>query len=187
MDAQAIEPTTAAPPGDAPAEAAPGEPIAADGSPVGPETLQGDDGPGAPVAEMAAGAGSMAAEIATADRSAARNLTRGTVLATDVEFARSFGARFMGLMGRRSLPEGAGLYLAGNGIHMLFMRFPIDALFVSAENGEGHRRVLAARSDLRPWTGLVPFIRHAAAVLELPAGTLASSGTHVGDIIAISG
>jgi uncharacterized membrane protein (UPF0127 family) len=115
----------------------------------------------------------------------ARNLTRHSVLAERLEIARSFWARFMGLMGRASLGDGDGLFLAGNGIHMFFMRFPIDAVFVSSEDGEGRRRVIAVHERLSPWTGLVPLVRGAAAVIELPVGAVASSGTRVGDEVAL--
>lgn len=91
----------------------------------------------------------------------AHNITRGSVVAERVEVASSFGARFMGLMGRASLPTGTGLFLAGNGIHMFFMRFAIDAVFVSSEDGDGGRRVVAIREGLRPWAGIVPLVRGA--------------------------
>ena len=66
-----------------------------------------------------------------ARRGVARNLDRGTVLAERLETAGSLWGKFMGLMGRPSLPAGDGLWLpASNGIHMMFMRFPIDAVFV---------------------------------------------------------
>ena len=62
----------------------------------------------------------------------ARNLDRDTVLAGRLETAASLWAKFLGLMGRPTLPAGDGLWLpASNGIHMMFMRFPIDAVFVS--------------------------------------------------------
>jgi hypothetical protein len=115
----------------------------------------------------------------------ALNLTRHAVLAERLEVARSFWARFVGLMGRAELGAGSGLFLAGNGIHMFFMRFPIDAVFVSSEDGEGRRRVVAVHERLAPWTGLVPLVRGAAAVIELPAGTVAASGTCVGDEVAL--
>ena len=61
----------------------------------------------------------------------ARNLTRGRVLAASVEDAAGLWAKFMGLMGRPSLARDAALWLPdSNGIHMMFMRFPIDAVFV---------------------------------------------------------
>ena len=93
----------------------------------------------------------------------------------------------MGLMGRRSLPDGRGLFLPGeNGIHMFFMRFPIDAVFVGRAAADGTRAVVAARTGLRPWTGIVPLIRGADGVLELPAGTVVRTATQRGDSIRIA-
>ena len=117
----------------------------------------------------------------------ARNETRGTTLADSVETAASLWARFMGLMGRRSLPGGHALWLTGtNGIHMFFMRFPIDAVFLSAPAADGARTVLAARRALRPWIGMVPLVRGAAGVLELPVGVIEASRTAAGDIVRIA-
>ena len=116
----------------------------------------------------------------------ARNLTRGTELASRVDLADSFGARFRGLMGRPSLPPGGGLWLTGtSNIHMFFMRFPIDAIFVARPAADGSRRVVAVCTGLRPWTGIVWYARGADACLELPAGAAAASGTIVGDVIAM--
>ncbi len=147
----------------------------------------------------------------------ARNLTRDTDLATSLEVASSLWAKFMGLMGRAELPAGAGLWLpASNGIHMMFMRFPIDAVFVgrpgtgsaagadtaaaagpgaaagygpaaAAGAGPGELRpVLSVHRNLRAWTGLVPLVRGAHGVLELPVGTIDASGTQVGDVIRLA-
>jgi len=118
----------------------------------------------------------------------ARNVSRGTPLAERLEDGGSFWAKFMGLMGRASLPAGDGLWLPGeNGIHMLFMRFPIDVVFVSppADGSSGRRRVLSVRRALPPWHGVVWRVGGANGVLELPAGTIEASGTVVGDEIAI--
>jgi uncharacterized membrane protein (UPF0127 family) len=71
---------------------------------------------------------------------------------------------------------------------MMFMRFPIDAVFVGrpvAEAG-GARAVVSVHRGLRTWTGLVPFVRGAHGVLELPVGTIDASGTQVGDLVEIS-
>ena len=115
-----------------------------------------------------------------------RNLTRGTDLATRVQLADSFGARFMGLMGRPPLPPGNGLWLTRtSNIHMFFMRFPIDAVFLGRPAADGTRRVAAVHPRLRPWIGVVWYARDGDACLELPAGTAAASGTSVGDVIAI--
>ena len=123
--------------------------------------------------------------LADAGRPHAFNETRGTVLATDVEHARSFAARFMGLMGRASLAPGNALWLDGNGIHMFFMRFPIDAVFVARPASDGTRRVLSTHRAVRPWIGLVPFVRGAHGVLELPVGVIDASGTAPGDSIRL--
>jgi uncharacterized membrane protein (UPF0127 family) len=118
----------------------------------------------------------------------AHNVSRGTQLAERLENGASFWAKFMGLMGRASLPVGDGLWLPGeNGIHMLFMRFPIDVVFVSesSDASSGRRKVLSVRRSLPPWRGVVWRVGGAKGVLELPAGTIEASGTTVGDEIAI--
>jgi uncharacterized protein len=117
--------------------------------------------------------------------SAAANETRGTLLAEHVETATSLWGRFMGLMGRRSLPSGHGLWLGGNGIHMMFMRFPIDAVFLGRAAPDGLRPVVSVHRGLRPWTGLVPLVRGAEGVLELPVGTIDASGTARGDVVRL--
>jgi len=116
-------------------------------------------------------------------------------------------AKFLGLMGRSDLPAGAGLWLpASNGIHMMFMRFAIDAVFVGKADASGSagdpgsgdgdpaspvvrpgdvRPVVSVHRGLRAWTGLVPLVRGAHGVLELPVGTIDATGTQVGDRIRI--
>ncbi len=117
----------------------------------------------------------------------ARNLTRGTSVAADLELAESFWARFRGLMGRRGMPAESGLWLPGSpSIHMLFMRFPIDCVFLGREEPDGGRNVVGLRRDLRPWTGVVWWVRGGAGTLELPVGTIDASGTQVGDRVVIA-
>ena len=116
----------------------------------------------------------------------ARNLTRGTTLATHVEVAASLWAKFMGLMGRRALEPGFALWLpASNGIHMFFMRVPIDVVFLGRAAPDGARPVVAVRRDLKPWTGIVPLVRGADGCLEAPVGVIDASGTAVGDRVVI--
>src|SRR4051812_23926262 len=124
--------------------------------------------------------------MASPARGQARNLERDTVLAGRLETAGSLWAKFMGLMGRPSLAAGEGLWLpASNGIHMMFMRFPIDAVFVSKAATDGSREVRSVHRSLRAWTGLVPLVRGADGVLELPVGTIDATGTEVGDRVEV--
>ena len=116
-----------------------------------------------------------------------RNVERQTILAEQVESADSLWAKFCGLMGRPSLAEGSGLWLAGsNGIHMMFMRFAIDAVFVGKPEADGSREVLAIRRALPPWRGIVWLVRGANGTLELPVGTIDRSQTSVGDFLRFS-
>jgi uncharacterized protein len=117
---------------------------------------------------------------------AARNETRGTVLAERLAIASSLWGRFRGLMGRSALPDGDGLFLTGtNGIHMFFMRFPIDAVFVGKAGSDGLRPVLSVHRGIRPWVGLVPLVRGADGVLELPVGAVDASATVPGDALRL--
>ena len=107
--------------------------------------------------------------------------SRGVVVASHVGMATSFWGRFRGLMGRASLAAGEGLYLPSASIHMLFMRFPIDALFLAKADAQGLRTVVALHHRLPPWRGLVLPVRGASGVVELPAGTLKAAGLERGD------
>ncbi len=121
-----------------------------------------------------------------ATRPRARNLTRKTVLATDVEVAAGLWGKFKGLMGRATLPDGSGLWLPdSNGIHMMFMRFAIDALFLGRAEADGARPVVSVHERLPAWRGLVLLVRGAKGVLELPVGTIETTSTAVGDRIAL--
>ena len=115
------------------------------------------------------------------------NLTRdGSPLADRLEAANSLWARFMGLMGRAGLADGAGLWLpGGNGIHMMFMRFPIDCVFLAKPAADGSRAVVAVRRALPPWRGIVWYVRGADGTLELPIGTIDRTGTTVGDHVRL--
>jgi hypothetical protein len=117
---------------------------------------------------------------------AARNRTRSTVLASDVEVASGLWGKFKGLMGRATLPDGSALWLPdSNGIHMMFMRFGIDAVFLGRAEADGTRPVVSVHERLPVWRGLVPLVRGAHGVLELPVGTISATGTAVGDRIAL--
>ena len=99
----------------------------------------------------------------------------GAQVAAKVEVAESPWRRFVGLMGRRELPDGFGLCIRPcNAIHMFFMRIPLDVAFV-----DGDGRVLRAYHGLRPWR-ISRIVFGAKAVIELPSGVLANAGVGAG-------
>jgi uncharacterized membrane protein (UPF0127 family) len=78
--------------------------------------------------------------------------------------ADTFTRRFLGLMGRRGLPQGVGLlFVPGGSIHTAFMRFPIDAVFIDTAG-----TVVAVTEHVKPWRGADG--HGARFVLELAAG-----------------
>ena len=107
------------------------------------------------------------------------NSTRGTVVASSGRRATGFWDRSRGLLGRKSFESGDGLLIDPcSGIHTFFMAFPIDAVFVDREGTVVHLvREISPQRVSR-------YVFKARAVLELPAGTIRSTGTRVGDTIA---
>jgi uncharacterized membrane protein (UPF0127 family) len=96
--------------------------------------------------------------------------------------ADGFATRFLGLMGRRALPPDEGLLLApGGSIHTLFMRFPLDVVFVGADG-----TALGIRRRLRPWR-FARAPRGTRYVLELTAGGQAAGGLEEGSQLELEG
>ncbi len=86
--------------------------------------------------------------------------------------------RMRGLLGRRYLREGEGMVLRpGWSIHTAFMRFPIDAVFLDAD-----QVVMKIEHDVRPWRTVS--CRGAREVVELAAGECRRRGLEVGDRVA---
>lgn len=107
------------------------------------------------------------------------NASRGTVVAERVRVARSAWARGRGLMLRASLAPGTGLLIDPCGsIHSMWMRFPIDVLYVDRDHV-----VVRTAEAMPPWR-IGPLRTGARYVIELPAGTIAASRTATGDRLA---
>src|SRR2546430_5506696 len=88
----------------------------------------------------------------------------GRVRAERLQVPRTFVGRGLGLMFRRGLDDGEGMWITPcNGIHMFGMRFAIDAVFV-----DRRLRVVRVYRNLRPWRG-VPVVLGAPSVVELPS------------------
>ena len=109
------------------------------------------------------------------------NLTRGTAVAERCRVAASLRDRTVGLLATPGLEAGEGLLIEHTqSIHMFFMRYPIDVIFLDRD-----ARVTRTVAALRPWR-VVWWARGARDCLELPIGALAASGTVKGDQLVVS-
>ena len=103
----------------------------------------------------------------------------GTVVCERCELAERGLAKMRGLLGRDSLEPGTGMLIdAAPSVHMFFMRFPIDVVFLDRD-----RKVVRVVQGLRPWR--IAGARRAVAALELPSGAAAGAGLEVGDVLVV--
>jgi uncharacterized membrane protein (UPF0127 family) len=106
------------------------------------------------------------------------NKSKGTVIAHDLKVANSFIRRFVGLMGRSQLPAGQGLLLTKcNSIHMCFMQFSLDIVFI-----DDSRKVAHLIKGIPPWR-ISGIVKNAKSTIELPVGTIEASMTEIGDLL----
>jgi uncharacterized protein len=113
----------------------------------------------------------------------ALNQTRAIVLCERLEEAGGMAGKSRGLLGRNGLQADAGmLFEAGRlepfmCMHMLFMRFAIDVVFLNRAG-----KVIRINHNLRPWR-ISSVVWRAHRALEIAAGSAARSQTEVGDQI----
>ena len=108
------------------------------------------------------------------------NQTRGTVIATDVRFARTIGERTRGLLDWEEILPGQALVISPcKAIHMFGMRFPIDVLFVGRDGV-----VLRAIEGIKPGQMTRVYFR-ARLTIELPVGAIRASKTAAGDVLQL--
>lgn len=109
-----------------------------------------------------------------------KNTTKNIVVVTALKRADTFTTRLFGLIPRSGLHSDEGLWLEPCAmIHTCFMRFDIDAVFVSAD-----LRVLKIYPALKPWR-FSAWVRDARSVIELPSGKAAGILTE-GDNLEVS-
>ncbi len=103
------------------------------------------------------------------------NTTRQTVLADRLETADQGANRRKGLLGRKGLAPGEGLWIRPcEAVHTFFMQFPIDLVYLDRK-----LRIRKLRSNVGPWRLSGCLTAH--SVLELPAGTIHATQTQLGD------
>jgi len=135
------------------------------------------------------------------------NTTRKTLVANNAEIADTFFFRMMGLLNRKSLkPQEALIITQCQSIHMLFMKFPIDVIFISShfttspaslptdEDKTSKRGFEMASNRSHQVVGLVkgikpfcfsPLFFKANAAIELPVNVIETSQTQLGDSLHI--
>lgn len=107
------------------------------------------------------------------------NKTKGTNLG-NADVADSFFSRFKGLMMVKNIERGLILKLPSDrsrrasGIHMFFMRIPLDVVFADSD------KKVVDTVTLDPWTTYTP-VAPARYVIELEKGKLTESNTEIGD------
>jgi len=104
----------------------------------------------------------------------------GKVLVDRLMVPKTFIGRGLGLMFRRRLDAGQGMWITPcNGIHMFFMNFALDVVFLDRQD-----RVKKVYQRLGRWR-VVPLVWGAHSVLELPAGSLQALGLERGEQLTV--
>ncbi len=73
-------------------------------------------------------------------------------IAKNIEICRTLTSQILGLMFRSQIQADYAMIFvlkkpSSAGIHMLFVRFPIDVIFLNEE------KIIVAMANLKPWTG----------------------------------
>lgn len=106
--------------------------------------------------------------------------TRGTTIGDNIELANTSLSRMFGLLGRKGLDAGGGLWIKpSSGVHTFFMGFSIDVI--------GLDRDLKV---MKLWHALPPFrvtsvSARMRSVIELPAGAIRAADVQLGDTLSI--
>jgi len=102
------------------------------------------------------------------------------VIAQKGRMADTFFSRMVGLLNRTSLLKDEALIITRcQSIHMFFMRFAIDAIFVDKKHC-----VVGLVKGIRPFY-LSPIFFRSSYVIETPEGRIVQTETSLGDKIQI--
>ncbi|MDP2924264.1 MAG: DUF192 domain-containing protein [Candidatus Omnitrophota bacterium] len=105
------------------------------------------------------------------------NKTKGVVIVEKAGVAKTFFQRAAGLMFRENMDTNeAMIFYKAPSIHMFFMFFPIDVVFL-----DKNMRVMKICAALRPWQMASCF--KSAVTIELPVHTANNTGLTVGDVL----
>ena len=111
----------------------------------------------------------------------ATNITRGTTVGESIELADTSMTRMFGLLGRKGLDVGGGLWIKpSSGVHTFFMRFSIDVIGLDKD-----------LNVIKLWHCLPPFrvtsvSMKLKSVIELPCGAIKAAEVRIGDRLEIA-
>jgi len=104
------------------------------------------------------------------------NVTQNTLIADNARLADTYISRLVGLLNRISLSSQEALILTRcQSIHMFFMRFPIDVIFM-----DRNFLVVGVVPNIKPFQ-LSPLFLKAYYAVEAPIGTISATRTQQGD------
>lgn len=107
-------------------------------------------------------------------------IKNGQTLTQNAELADSFFSRFRGLMFRKSIDADYALHIKPcNQIHMLNMRFAIDAVYLSEQG-----TVVKIDKNVKP-NKICKAVKGAKSVLEINCGAAEKFGIREGDRLEI--
>ena len=110
------------------------------------------------------------------------NTSKSTVIDQSGAVADTFLSRMIGLLSRKSLSVDEALVITRcNSIHMLFMRFSIDVIFVDKSDC-----VVGLVERIKPFR-LSPIFFQSQYAIEVSEGVIGQTKTAVGDQIEVKG
>jgi uncharacterized membrane protein (UPF0127 family) len=102
----------------------------------------------------------------------------GRVLVGNLTVADSIFSRMKGLLGKKELSQGEGLWIRPcKGVHTFGMKFAIDVIILNRQ-----QCVIAIKHELKP-NRMTTIYPGAATVLELPVASARDAQLSVGDVI----
>lgn len=108
------------------------------------------------------------------------NQSKNSCIAEDAILADSFMSRMVGLLRHDRLESGKGVIITRcNSIHMFFMRFAIDVIFIDKKDN-----VVGLVENILP-NRLSKIYWKATRAIEVPVGVIGSSQTGLGDHVTI--
>jgi len=94
----------------------------------------------------------------------------GTPVANEISYAKNILSQMLGLMLRKSIPDDFALIFVLKkpgtvGVHMLFMLFPIDVIFLD------EKKKIKGKATLKPWKGHKQ-MKGVKYIIEMNQGTV---------------